>query len=57
MTMSALVAFANRVFHVGRQDIPTFATLPNDIMTSTKRWQEWAELGGCEDAALPGPSQ
>jgi hypothetical protein len=37
-----------------QQEVSEFTSLSEDILANPKRWQEWMELGRCEEAPLPG---
>ena len=36
------------------KDIEDYATLPEDLVGSAKRWKEWMELERPEDELIPG---
>ena len=37
-----------------QQELEDYAALPDDLVGSAKRWQEWMELERPEDEPLPG---
>jgi len=36
------------------KEISDYHALPEDLVSSSKRWKEWLELGRPEDEPLPG---
>ena len=45
-------SFAYTLHHL--QELEDYAALPDDLIGSAKRWQEWMELERPEDEPLPG---
>lgn len=49
---SACKSFLTAVLQ--QQELEDYAALPDDLVGSAKRWQEWMELERPEDEPLPG---